>query len=277
MSATCRACSPPATRSGLQRHPGDPGAPVRHAATRGRLRRAGGSHAAPPPGARPLERLHAAGQAAAAPATGWRSAPTQDLTARIEAKGDGGEVALAFDLARTPPSTSPVAERGDDAPAALHRGQTGAGRQGPPWTTRPSTPPTTARSRRPLRASTSRRSCWATLTARGVGAVHRDPARGRGHLPAGEDRGGGGPPHARRVRRGRRRCGRRAQRRAGRAGGRIVCVGTTSLRLLESCLTPRRPLRPFAAETDIFIRPGSRGAGRGRPAQQLSTCPARRC
>ena len=40
------------------------------------------------------------------------------------------------------------------------------------------------------------------------------------------------------------------------AGGRIVCVGTTSLRLLESCLTPDGRYAPFAAETDIFIRPG---------------------
>ena len=40
------------------------------------------------------------------------------------------------------------------------------------------------------------------------------------------------------------------------AGGRIVCVGTTSLRLLESCLTPQGRYAAFAGETDIFIRPG---------------------
>ena len=40
------------------------------------------------------------------------------------------------------------------------------------------------------------------------------------------------------------------------AGGRVVCVGTTSLRLLESCLTPQGRYAPFAGETDIFIRPG---------------------
>ena len=39
-------------------------------------------------------------------------------------------------------------------------------------------------------------------------------------------------------------------------GGRVVCVGTTSLRLLESCLTPQGRYAPFAGETDIFIRPG---------------------
>jgi S-adenosylmethionine:tRNA ribosyltransferase-isomerase len=43
-----------------------------------------------------------------------------------------------------------------------------------------------------------------------------------------------------------------------RAGGRIVCVGTTSLRLLESAVDEMGVLRPFAAETDIFITPGHR-------------------
>jgi len=43
---------------------------------------------------------------------------------------------------------------------------------------------------------------------------------------------------------------------ARRAGGRIVAVGTTSLRLLESAADPDGTLRPFAGETDIFIRPG---------------------
>jgi S-adenosylmethionine:tRNA ribosyltransferase-isomerase len=41
-------------------------------------------------------------------------------------------------------------------------------------------------------------------------------------------------------------------------GGRIVAVGTTSLRLLESAAGPGGELRPFAGETDIFITPGYR-------------------
>ena len=44
---------------------------------------------------------------------------------------------------------------------------------------------------------------------------------------------------------------------AARAGGgRIVCVGTTSLRLLESAARPDGRIAPFAGETDIFITPG---------------------
>jgi S-adenosylmethionine:tRNA ribosyltransferase-isomerase len=42
------------------------------------------------------------------------------------------------------------------------------------------------------------------------------------------------------------------------AGGRIVCVGTTSLRLLESAAAPDGSVRPFAGDTDIFITPGYR-------------------
>ena len=40
------------------------------------------------------------------------------------------------------------------------------------------------------------------------------------------------------------------------AGGRIVCVGTTSLRLLESATDEDGTVRPFAGDTAIFITPG---------------------
>ena len=39
------------------------------------------------------------------------------------------------------------------------------------------------------------------------------------------------------------------------AGGRIVAVGTTSLRLLETAADAARQRAPFAGETDLFIRP----------------------
>jgi S-adenosylmethionine:tRNA ribosyltransferase-isomerase len=42
------------------------------------------------------------------------------------------------------------------------------------------------------------------------------------------------------------------------AGGRIVCVGTTSLRLLESATGDDGIIRPFMDETAIFITPGYR-------------------
>jgi S-adenosylmethionine:tRNA ribosyltransferase-isomerase len=46
--------------------------------------------------------------------------------------------------------------------------------------------------------------------------------------------------------------------RARRAGGRIVAVGTTSLRLLESAADETGTIHPFAGSTDIFITPGYR-------------------
>src|SRR5690606_13210728 len=42
------------------------------------------------------------------------------------------------------------------------------------------------------------------------------------------------------------------------AGGRIIAVGTTSLRLLESAARETGALLPFRGETDIFITPGFR-------------------
>ena len=42
------------------------------------------------------------------------------------------------------------------------------------------------------------------------------------------------------------------------AGGRIVCVGTTSVRILETAADEAGRVRPFAGETDIFITPGYR-------------------
>lgn len=41
-------------------------------------------------------------------------------------------------------------------------------------------------------------------------------------------------------------------------GGRIVCVGTTSLRLIESAATKEGEIRPWSGATGIFITPGYR-------------------
>lgn len=41
-------------------------------------------------------------------------------------------------------------------------------------------------------------------------------------------------------------------------GGRIVAVGTTSLRTLESAAAPDGTVQPYAGDTDIFITPGYR-------------------
>ncbi len=41
-------------------------------------------------------------------------------------------------------------------------------------------------------------------------------------------------------------------------GGRVVAVGTTSLRLLETAADEAATVQPFAGETDLFITPGYR-------------------
>ncbi|MDR3534342.1 MAG: tRNA preQ1(34) S-adenosylmethionine ribosyltransferase-isomerase QueA [Rhodopila sp.] len=45
---------------------------------------------------------------------------------------------------------------------------------------------------------------------------------------------------------------------ARRDGGRVVAVGTTSLRLLESAALPDGTMRPFTGDTALFILPGYR-------------------
>jgi len=45
---------------------------------------------------------------------------------------------------------------------------------------------------------------------------------------------------------------------ARRVGGRIVAVGSTSLRLIESAAAEDGTLRPFSGDTALFITPGYR-------------------
>ena len=40
------------------------------------------------------------------------------------------------------------------------------------------------------------------------------------------------------------------------AGGRIIAIGTTSVRVLESAATAEQPLAAWSGETDLFIKPG---------------------
>ena len=43
---------------------------------------------------------------------------------------------------------------------------------------------------------------------------------------------------------------------AKKTGGRIISVGTTTLRIIESAFQNEKTLRPFEGETDLFIKPG---------------------
>ena len=101
-------------------------------------------------------------------------------------------------------------------------------------------------------------SCSRGLDARGIEPPLRDAACRRRHLPAGEGRRHRRPPHACRMGHRLERDRRARSTRARAAGGRIVAVGTTSLRLLESAAREDGTIAPFAGDTAIFITPGYR-------------------
>ncbi len=179
--------------------------------------------------------------------------PEADLTARLDAKGESGEVELAFDL------------RGAELDAAVAvRG------------TMPLPPYIAARRAQDARDRLDYQTVYAahdgsvaaptaglhftpelleTLAARSVGAVFVTLHVGAGtFLPVKTDVV---EDHRMHAEYGEVDAVAADTLNAAReAGGRVVCVGTTSLRLLESCLTPDGRYAPFAAETDIFIRPG---------------------
>ncbi len=179
----------------------------------------------------------------------------EDLIARIEAKGEGGEVELAFDLrgaeldaAVAVRGTMPLppyiaARRPQDAHDRLdyqtvyaaHDGSVAAPTAGLHFTP----------------------ELLSTLGARGVGAVFVTLHVGAGtFLPVKAEVVEDHRMHAEYGEVD--AASAEALNAAREAGGRVVCVGTTSLRLLESCLTPEGRYAPFAAETNIFIRPGRR-------------------
>jgi S-adenosylmethionine:tRNA ribosyltransferase-isomerase len=177
------------------------------------------------------------------------------LDATVAAKGEGGEVTLAFDLSG-PDLDLAIAERG-----------------------RMPLPPYIA-SRRP--EDEADRTDYQTVYAREDGSVAAPTAglhftaelmaalRGRGvslryvtlhvgagtFLPVKTDRIEAHHMHAEH---GEVSAGTAEALNAARADGRrIIAVGTTALRLLESAVDAEGMLRPFSGETSIFIKPGHR-------------------
>ena len=117
-----RSAGPPAAgrRARPQRHQGDPGAPARPAHARREPRRASRccctSARAPSAGApsrgRPSASPSATASASARPAESTACVLAR-LDAEVEAKGEGGEVALRFAFAGPRSSTRPIARLGD--------------------------------------------------------------------------------------------------------------------------------------------------------------------
>jgi S-adenosylmethionine:tRNA ribosyltransferase-isomerase len=190
----------------------------------------------------------------------------QDLAARVAEKCEDGAIVLAFE--------------GDDATliAALER----IGRMPlPPYIRRP-TAGAAAQSGQTAAAAGDDRADYQTVFAARLGAVAAPTAglhfttrlldaltaRGVGlvrvtlHVGAGTFQ----PVRVARIEDHRMHAewgevtadAAHAINRARAAGGRVLAVGTTALRLIESAAGEQGDVRPFAGETDIFIVPGYR-------------------
>ena len=178
-----------------------------------------------------------------------------ELDATVQAKGDDGEVTLAFDLAG-PDLDLAIAERGEmPLPPYI------AARRAEDEQDRSDYQTLFARPEGSVAAPTAglhfTPDLVAALEARGV-SLHRvtlhvgagtflpvkvdDVAQHRMHPEYGEVSA----------------TTAEALNAVRDRGGRIVCVGTTSLRLLESAVGANGGLEAFAAETSIFITPGYR-------------------
>ena len=177
-----------------------------------------------------------------------------ELDAQVSQKDEGGEVTLSFSF-HGPVLDQAIAERGAHAAAALYRVPAGARRAGPCRLSDGFCACRRARWRRRPAGLHFTEGLLARLAARGI-AIHKVTL----HVGAGtflpvkaEDTEG----HKMHAEFGSVPAEVADALNAARAqGGRIVAVGSTALRLLESAAGADGKLRAFAGETAIFITPG---------------------
>jgi S-adenosylmethionine:tRNA ribosyltransferase-isomerase len=178
-----------------------------------------------------------------------------DLNATVKAKGEDGEVTLAFDIAG-PDLDAAIAERG-----AMPLPPYIAARRAEDEQDRTDYQTVYAEEDGSVAAPTAGLHFTAALLARleaaGVAAVRVTLHVGAGtFLPVKTD---DVAAHRMHPEWGEVDAATAERLNAARAaGGRIVCVGTTSLRLLESAAAEDGTIGPFAGETEIFITPGYR-------------------
>jgi len=177
------------------------------------------------------------------------------LDATVVEKGEGGEVTLAFDLAG-PDLDAAIVERG-----AMPLPPYIAAKRPEDERDRADYQTVYAREDGSVAAPTAglhfTPELMARLEAAGVGFVHVTLHVGAGtFLPVKTDDLSEHRMHAEYGEVSTAAADR--LNRTRESGGRIVCVGTTSLRLIESAADEDGRIRPFAAETSIFITPGYR-------------------
>jgi S-adenosylmethionine:tRNA ribosyltransferase-isomerase len=175
------------------------------------------------------------------------------LDATVEAKGEGGEVTLAFAF-HGPVLDQAIAERGDmPLPPYI------ASRRAADEDDRADYQTLFARDEGSVAAPTAglhfTDDLVARLQARGIGLHTVTLHVGAGtFLPVKADDTADHRMHAEfGIVRAQTADALNAAR---RAGGRIVAVGSTALRLLESAASEDGSIRPFSGETAIFITPG---------------------
>jgi S-adenosylmethionine:tRNA ribosyltransferase-isomerase len=177
------------------------------------------------------------------------------LDATVEAKGEGGEVTLAFAFHGAVLDQA-LAERGDmPLPPYI------ASRRAVDERDRADYQTMFAREEGSVAAPTAglhfTESLLAALRERGIGlhrvTLHVGPGT---FLPVKADDTSGHTMQAERGSVGADTAA--ALNAARRAGGRIVAVGSTSLRLLETAAAADGTLAPFSGETALFVTPGYR-------------------
>jgi S-adenosylmethionine:tRNA ribosyltransferase-isomerase len=177
------------------------------------------------------------------------------LDASVEAKGEGGEVTLSFAF-YGPVLDQAIAERG-----AMPLPPYIASRRAPDERDSVDYQTVYAREEGSVAAPTAglhfTDAMLETLRARGVGVHFVTLHVGAGtFLPVKAD---DTADHAMHSEWGEISTDTAAALNAGRGnGGRIVAVGSTALRLLESATDAQGRVQPFSGETDIFITPGYR-------------------
>lgn len=177
------------------------------------------------------------------------------LDATVEAKGEGGEVTLSFAF-HGPVLDQAISERGDmPLPPYI------AARRAPDEQDRADYQTLFAQEEGSVAAPTAglhfTPALMGALAAKGV-ALHKVTLHvGAGtFLPVKADDTSGHRMHAEFGAISNETAAALNDARA--KGGRIVAVGTTALRLLESAVDEQGRIRPFSGETSIFITPGHR-------------------
>ncbi len=179
----------------------------------------------------------------------------EGFSADVADKAEGGEVTLTFDLEGAALTAALEARGAMPLPPYIRRAE------GPDPHDRVDYQTVFARRDGAVAAPTAglhfTRAVLAALEARGVGRAAVTLHVGAGtFLPVKAERA---EDHRMHAEWGEVRPETVAEIEAARqADGRVVAVGSTSLRLLESAAGPDGQLAPFAGETDIFILPGYR-------------------